>query len=72
MLAELSAGARRVLTYERLLDRVWGERGSGGLRPMRTIVRKLRLKLGDDADSPTYFITETRVGYSMPKGNRGP
>ncbi len=68
MLAELSAGAGRVLTYDHLLDRVWGERRGGDLRPMRTIVRKLRRKLGDDAGNPTYIFTEPRVGYRMPKG----
>ena len=68
MLAELSTSAGRVLTYEHLLRRVWGERRSDDLRPMRTIVRKLRHKLGDDADKPTYIFTEPRVGYRMPKG----
>ena len=38
------------------------------MRPMRTIVSKLRRKLGDDADNPTYIFTEPRVGYRMPKG----
>ena len=68
LLAELSVSAGRVLAYEHLLDRVWGERGSGDLRPMRTIVRKLRRKLGDDARNPTYIFTEPRVGYRMLKG----
>ena len=68
LLAELSASAGRVLTYERLLKRVWGEWGSGDLRPMRTIACKLRRKLGDDAGNPTYIFTEPRVGYWMPKG----
>ena len=68
LLAELSANAGRLLTYEHLLQRVWGEKGSGDVRPMRTIVSKLRRKLGDDADNPTYIFTEPRVGYRMPKG----
>ncbi len=68
MLAELSTNAGRVLTYQHLLDRVWGERGGDDLRPMRTIVRKLRQKLGDDAGNPTYIFTEPRVGYRMAKG----
>ena len=68
MLFELSASAGRVLTYEHLLERVWGEKGSSDLRPMRTIVRKLRQKLGDDAGNPTYIFTEPRVGYRMAKG----
>ena len=68
LLAELSVSAGRVLTYEHLLGRVWGEWGGGDLRPMRTIVRKLRRKLGDDARNPTYIFTEPRVGYRMLKG----
>ena len=69
MLAELSANAGRVLTYEYLLERVWGEKDSGDVRPMRTIVSKLRSKLGDDAGNPTFIFTEARVGYRMPKGS---
>ncbi len=69
MLAELSSNSGRVLTYDHLLQRVWGER-SGDVRPMRTIVSNLRRKLGDDADDPTYIFTEPRVGYRMPKGER--
>ena len=68
LLVELSANSGRVLTYEHLLERVWGEKSSGDVRPMRTIVSKLRRKLGDDADNPTYIFTEPRVGYRMPKG----
>ncbi len=68
LLAELSANAGRLLTYEHLLERVWGERSSGDVRPMRTIVSKLRRKLGDDADNPIYIFTEPRVGYRMTKG----
>ena len=56
------------MTYEHLLERVWGEKSSGDVRPMRTIVSKLRRKLGDDADKPAYIFTEPRVGYRMPRG----
>ncbi len=68
MLAELSVGDGRVLTYAQLLERVWGVKDSRDLRPMRTVVRRLRRKLGDDAGDPTYIFTEARVGYRMPKG----
>ena len=68
LLAELAANAGRVLTYEHLLERVWAGKGSGGLNPMRNIVNKLRAKLGDDANSPTYIFTESRVGYWVPEG----
>ncbi len=69
VLAELSANAGQLVTYERLLDRVWDKRESDGdVRPIRTIVRRLRRKLGDDAENPTYIFTEPRVGYRMPEG----
>ncbi len=68
LLVELSANAGRVVTQEQLLQRIWGERSGGDLRPMRTIVSRLRRKLGDDANKPTYIFTEPRVGYRMPKG----
>ena len=68
LLAELSANAGRVLTYEHLLQRVWGDKSNSDVRAMRTIVSSLRRKLGDDADNPTYIFTEPRVGYRMPRG----
>ena len=68
LLAELSANAGRVLTYEHLLQRVWGDKSNSDARAMRTIVSSLRRKLGDDADNPTYIFTEPRVGYRMPEG----
>ena len=68
MLAELAANAGRVLTYEHLLERVWAGKDAGSLGPMRTIVNKLRRKLGESGDNPTYIFTEPRVGYWMPEG----
>ena len=68
MLAELAANAGRVLTYEHLLQRVWGPDHSGDVRPMRTASSSLRRKLGDDADNPRYIFTEPRVGYRMAEG----
>ena len=68
LLFELSAKAGCVMTYDRLLQRVWGLRGSSDSRRVRTAAKQLRRKLGDDANNPTYIITEPRVGYRMPKG----
>ena len=45
-----------------------GEKSDANLSPMRTLVAKLRTKLGEDARNPRYVITETRVGYFMPEG----
>ena len=68
LLFELSANAGRVMTYDRLLRRVWGLRGSGDSRRVRTAAKQLRRKLGDDANNPTYILNEPRVGYRMEKG----
>ena len=35
---------------------------------MRTIVSKLRRKLGEEAEHPRYVFTEPRVGFRMPTG----
>ena len=72
MLAELSVNAGKVLTYEHLLEKVWNEKRDASLSPMRTLVAKLRTKLGEDARNPRYVLTETRVGYFMPEGEREP
>ena len=68
LLFELSVNAGRVLTYDRLLRRVWGLRRSGDSRRVRTAAKQLRRKLGDDANNPTYILNEPRVGYRMAKG----
>jgi len=65
LLAELAANAGQTLAHGHLLARVWDRRGNGDLRPMRSAVRSLRRKLGDDAETPRYIFTEPRVGYRM-------
>ncbi len=72
LLAELAANAGRVLTHQHLLERVWGAKSDGDVRPMRTIVSKLRRKLGEDTDHPRYIFTEPRVGFRMPRGEEPP
>ena len=68
LLVELSANAGRVLTYEHLLETVWKDRSKAGISPMRTLMAKLRTKLGEDVRNPVYILTESRVGYWMPEG----
>ena len=72
LLAELSAAGGRPVSYRRLQERVWGELDQEDLRPVRTMVGKLRRKLGDDSEYPTYIFIEARVGYRMPRGEGEP
>ena len=67
LLFELSIHAGGVVTHDQLLRRLWGPTHSGDMRLLRTLVRRLRRKLADDATSPTYLFAEPRVGYRMPK-----
>ena len=65
LLRVLSANAGRVTTYDSLIRQVWGGQDSGDPELVRTFVKKLRRKLGDDAAQPTYIFTERGVGYRM-------
>ena len=67
LLFELSVNAGRVVTFDALLDRVWGMGHRGGRGSVRTYVKRLRRKLGDSAEEPGYIFAEPRVGYRMAK-----
>jgi two-component system KDP operon response regulator KdpE len=51
------------LTHARILAAVWGPEYGGELEYLRTFVRQLRKKLGDDASAPKYLFTDSQVGY---------
>ena len=68
ILHELAAHAPRVMTHSALLHRVWGPERVGEPWLVRDVIKRLRRKLGDSADSPTYIFTEPRTGYRMPTG----
>lgn len=67
LLYELATNAGRVLTHDQLLKNVWGSEYSGATELVRSFIRNLRKKLGDDAKKPKYILTESQVGYRMPK-----
>ena len=65
VLYELAVHAPRVLTHSVLLQRVWGPERIGDAWLVRDVVKRLRRKLGNDADNPSYIHTELRAGYRM-------
>ena len=69
LLVELSVSDGRVVTHEQLLRRVWSPKKPGNLQTLRTHLRRLRVKLGDDGADPTYIVAEPRVGYRMAKAD---
>ena len=71
MLTELSLSAGRVMTHSQLLRRVWSLSKPAGSGPVRTIVKRLRRKLGDDASDPKLLFTVPGVGYLMARPDVG-
>ena len=65
LLLELSRHPGRVLTHDQLLNRVWSEDHPADQRLLRSFVKNLRQKLGDDARNPSYVFTQPGVGYRL-------
>ncbi len=65
LLYELSINSGKALTYDQILRRVWGTGYAGEGHLVRSIVRNLRRKLGDDARCPRFIHTVPSVGYRM-------
>ena len=72
LLRALSANAGGVSTADALLRRVWGGRRAGDPNLLRTFVKRLRGKLGDDPGRPAYIFTERGVGYRLAAPGDGP
>ena len=54
-----------MLSFDHLLERVWGPEHPGDRTTVRTYVKRLRRKLGEEASKPRYIFAEPRVGYRM-------
>ena len=66
LLRLLTVNAGRVMTYESLIRRLWSESDPGDPDRVRTFVKQLRRKLGDDPARPVYILNERGVGYRVP------
>jgi DNA-binding response OmpR family regulator len=63
LLEELIRHAGAVLSQQLLLEHVGGTEWIGDPDYVKVFVRRLRQKLGDDAEHPTYIQTERGSGY---------
>ena len=61
----LSMNAGRVVTYDTLIRQLWSRSDPGNQDRIRTFVKQLRRKLGDDATRPSYIRNVRGVGYRM-------
>ena len=65
LLRVLSQGGDRVSTYDAIRRQVWRERNHANPKLVRAFVKKLREKLGDDPNAPSWIVTERGAGYRM-------
>ena len=63
LLEELVRHAGQILPHQFLLEQVWGHDCVGDASYLKVFVRRLRHKLGDDAEHPRYIQTEWGIGY---------
>lgn len=53
----------QVFNREQLLEQVWGQSYDGTYRTVDALIKRLRRKIEDDPDTPTYIETIRGVGY---------
>ncbi len=69
VLFELAANAGRVVTYDHLLDRIWSGNKKRERGLVRTVVKRIREKLGEGARESEHIFTASGVGYRMVKAH---
>ena len=69
LLRALSINAGQALTHRQLLREVYGIGQGGDLRSLRTLLRRLRHKLGEVGGARSYITTVRGVGYRMSKAD---
>ena len=67
LLRLLTVNAGRVSTYESLIRQLWNGPDAGDPDRIRTFIKQLRRKLGDDPKRPAWILNERGVGYRVPK-----
>ena len=67
LLRLLTMNAGRVSTYESLIRQLWNGPDTADPDRVRTFIKQLRRKLGDDPARAAYILNERGVGYRMPR-----
>ena len=65
LLVELAIDLGTPVAYEDLLQQVWAS-------TLRSTVKSLRRKLGDEARNPTCIFNESKVGYRLGMADKSP
>lgn len=65
MVALLARYAGKVLTYEQVMQELWGPNAGNDNQILRVNMTNIRRKIEDDAIKPKYLFTENGIGYRM-------
>jgi len=65
IVALLAQHAGKVLTYDQIIQHVWGPNAAGDNRILRVNMANIRRKLENNPAEPRYILTEIGVGYRM-------
>jgi len=65
----LCAHVGKVLTYDFILERVWGPYGNTNNQILRVNMANIRRKLKENPSEPKYILTELGIGYRMLEDN---
>ena len=61
----LAKNSGKVMTYDTLIDRVWGPYADDNNRILRVNMANIRRKIEENPGEPKYIFTELGVGYRM-------
>lgn len=61
----LARNSGKMITYQMLLEKIWGPYASGNNKILRVNMTNIRRKIGDNPAEPKYIFTEAGVGYRM-------
>ena len=61
----LARNSGKMITYQMLLEKIWGPYTSGSNKILRVNMTNIRRKIGDNPAEPKYIFTEPGVGYRM-------
>jgi two-component system KDP operon response regulator KdpE len=65
LLAYMVQHTDRVLTFDQILDHVWGEECRDRVEYVHVYMSRVRRKLEPDPDHPQYLLSEHGVGYTF-------
>ncbi|GAB3019394.1 response regulator [Bowmanella dokdonensis] len=63
LLSFLASRPGQLVTQQQLIEAIWGSLHVQDTHYVRILISQVRKKLGDDAESPRYILTEPGVGY---------